>query len=367
MSEANVFWDPLSDNILQERDETGVVTAEYTTEPGLYGNLISQSRGGVKSQYHFDALGSTFALTDDSQEVTDTYAYTAFGEMTEQTGSTSNSFQYVGREGYYEDKVTSRYSIRRRPLSSKQGRWLARDAAPGFDSSIAEKQLKPYSQSFSNPVNVTEPSGLQAVKLQDKSSPPAGRACEVRLVCWPAFRDLIPIPHPVQHCEYRIKPSLSSSYYKCRCGGRPCDKWTDYWRCADPTYFPVPRRDRTGYYPIPIPRGVPACLGCDWTEVGKDPTIGYGTGGGVESVAWHPLSVCRCLETACTSLPRTQCYKFFFSNSTTGAACVARKCKFTITLPKTLGVVPGIGDASCCPAGYLGPNPPDYQPFPIFD
>jgi hypothetical protein len=35
MPEINFFWDPLSDNILQERDETGAVTAEYTAEPGL--------------------------------------------------------------------------------------------------------------------------------------------------------------------------------------------------------------------------------------------------------------------------------------------------------------------------------------------
>lgn len=56
MPETNFFWNPLTDNILQERDETGAVTAEYTTEPGLYGNLVGQNRGGVESQYHFDAV-----------------------------------------------------------------------------------------------------------------------------------------------------------------------------------------------------------------------------------------------------------------------------------------------------------------------
>ena len=58
MPEINFFWDPLSDNILQERDETGAVTAEYTAEPGLYGNIISQNRGGVESQFHYDAQGA---------------------------------------------------------------------------------------------------------------------------------------------------------------------------------------------------------------------------------------------------------------------------------------------------------------------
>ena len=74
MPEINFFWDPLSDNILQERDETGAVTAEYTAEPGLYGNIISQNRGGAESQFHYDAQGSTLAVTDDNQNVTDTFA-----------------------------------------------------------------------------------------------------------------------------------------------------------------------------------------------------------------------------------------------------------------------------------------------------
>jgi hypothetical protein len=79
------------------------VTAEYTTG---HGNLISQNRQGVESQYHFDALGSTLALTDDNQQVTDTNAYSAFGEVTEQTGTTSNSFQYGGQKGTWLDSAT---------------------------------------------------------------------------------------------------------------------------------------------------------------------------------------------------------------------------------------------------------------------
>lgn len=106
MAEINFFWDPLSDNILQERDETGAVTAEYTCEPGLHGNVISQNRGGVESQFHFDPQGSLIAVTDDNQEVTDTLAYTAFGEVIERTGTTEVPFQYIGQKGYYRDPLT---------------------------------------------------------------------------------------------------------------------------------------------------------------------------------------------------------------------------------------------------------------------
>ena len=58
------------------------MTAEYTAEPGLYGNIISQNWGGVESQLHYDAQGSTLAVTDDNQSVTDTFAYTAFCQST---------------------------------------------------------------------------------------------------------------------------------------------------------------------------------------------------------------------------------------------------------------------------------------------
>ena len=47
MPEINFFWDPLEGNMLQRRDETGAVTAEYTAAPGLYGNIISQNRGAL--------------------------------------------------------------------------------------------------------------------------------------------------------------------------------------------------------------------------------------------------------------------------------------------------------------------------------
>jgi YD repeat-containing protein len=122
MARTYFFWDPVEDNIVQERDEHGNVTAEYTTEPGLHGNLISQNRGGVESQYHFDPQGSVLALTNDNQEVTDTYAYNAFGEVTERTGNTVNPFQFVGQKGYYRDEESGEYDARMRPLGWRVGR-----------------------------------------------------------------------------------------------------------------------------------------------------------------------------------------------------------------------------------------------------
>src|SRR5262245_4040875 len=127
MPETNFFWDPLSDNILQERDETGAVTAEYTAEPGLYGNVISQDRGGVESQFHYDALGSTLAATSGNQQITDARSYSSFGETVESSGNTELQSQYVGRFGYVPLASFEHYSIRRRHYVPGSGRWLSSD------------------------------------------------------------------------------------------------------------------------------------------------------------------------------------------------------------------------------------------------
>lgn len=148
------FWDPLEDNIVQERDESGTVSAEYTTEPGLYGNVISQNRGGEYKQYHYDAQGSVIAVTDENQNVTDTLSYSAFGELTERTGTTVLPFQYLGQKGYYRDQFTGEYIVRERPYHPAQGRWLTPDRL-GFIEGINR-----FLYVGNNPILYFDPSGL---------------------------------------------------------------------------------------------------------------------------------------------------------------------------------------------------------------
>ena len=166
MPETNFFWDPVEDNIIQERDETGAITAEYATEPYLYGNLISQNRGGVERQYHFDSQGSTLALTDDSQQITDTYAYSAFGEVTERTGSTENPFQYIGQQGYFQDMGTRQYSARRRDLLSLNGRWISMDP-------LAEDGTNGFLYVSNDPLRSCDPSGFD--DIDDRPQNPGDR------------------------------------------------------------------------------------------------------------------------------------------------------------------------------------------------
>jgi len=100
------IWDVVSDNVLMEKDEAGATTAVYTQDPGQFSELISQYRGGKTSVYHYDGQGSTRQLTDENENVTDTYTYDAFGEEVAKTGTTVNPFGYKGAIGYSTNPET---------------------------------------------------------------------------------------------------------------------------------------------------------------------------------------------------------------------------------------------------------------------
>jgi RHS repeat-associated protein len=156
------FWDELEDNIVEEFDDAGVTIADYTTEPDHFGNVISQYRSSQSSFFHYDALGSTLSVTDESQNVTDTRAYTAFGEVTGATGSTKFPFQYVGEKEYYFEEWLDSYSLRVRAYIPRVARWLSRDR-------IDDDQLGNYYRYVSNsPVSGTDPSGLQCYQDADQ-------------------------------------------------------------------------------------------------------------------------------------------------------------------------------------------------------
>ncbi|MFN0019734.1 MAG: RHS repeat domain-containing protein [Pirellulaceae bacterium] len=165
MTAVNYLWNPINDNIVEEFDDAGNTIAEYTTEPGQFGDVISQFRDGQESFYHTDGQGSTLALTNSNGDVTDTYAYSAFGEVTSQTGTTVNSFRYIGQRGYYLDSESGEYFVRRRPLSAN-GRWWALD--PRYLMVSIGENL--YTYVTNRPTVFIDPSGLDLIGPDDKTT-----------------------------------------------------------------------------------------------------------------------------------------------------------------------------------------------------
>jgi len=120
------IWD--GQKILAEATSGDIVTAVYTSSPGLYGDLISQRRVAGTSYYHFDPLGSTDRLTNATQTVTASYLYKAFGEIVTKVGATINPWQFVGAPGYYaSDDASGQYAVRARVLRAFIGRMLSPD------------------------------------------------------------------------------------------------------------------------------------------------------------------------------------------------------------------------------------------------
>jgi RHS repeat-associated protein len=154
---AKVLWDGV--NVVQEYDGSGITQAEYTLapqpQPQPYGDLVSERRSNASSFYHFDALGSTQALSDPSQVVTDQYTYEAFGKVAGSSGTTPNPYTWVGEKGYYSDSESGLYSLRRREYGPAGGRFLSEDPI-GFNAGDGNL----YRYVGNAPSEKIDPSGL---------------------------------------------------------------------------------------------------------------------------------------------------------------------------------------------------------------
>jgi RHS repeat-associated protein len=146
------------DTVLQEYDANGVTLTEYTSTGPGYGDLLSAYDGSAAKYYEPDALGSTEALADQSQAVTDRWRYRAFGAATQTAGTDSTPFTWVGRYGYYADTETRLYQLGNgtRYYDPVTAQFLSQDA---IDSMVQRRNL--YSYVENNPINAIDPSGLQ--------------------------------------------------------------------------------------------------------------------------------------------------------------------------------------------------------------
>lgn len=127
MTVRQFHWDPIDDCVLSETDGSGNTLVTYTREPGAFGPLLSEDRAGDVRHHHYDALGSTTLLTDDTGAVTDTFQYDAWGNELDHAGTTDTPYRWIGRFGYQHDTVVGSYHVRFRDYQPTIARWNSKD------------------------------------------------------------------------------------------------------------------------------------------------------------------------------------------------------------------------------------------------
>lgn len=143
--------------VLLEYAPGGIIQVSY-----VYGlDLISQERGGAKSFYHVDGLGSTRALTNALGLVTDRYVYDAFGRMLARTGTTPNLYQFTGEQ--FDPNVGFNY-LRARYYDMAIGRFASTDP---FEGIVGQPiTLHRYLYGGLDPVNHVDPTGREFTAVQ---------------------------------------------------------------------------------------------------------------------------------------------------------------------------------------------------------
>jgi RHS repeat-associated protein len=106
-----------------------------------------------------DGLGSTRALAGSTANVTDTYTYDAYGNLSASSGSTANEFLFAGQQF---DAGLGEYFNRARYYDTKEGRFTKRDS---FDGKMADPITgNHYLYAAADPVNKNDPQGLMPNK-----------------------------------------------------------------------------------------------------------------------------------------------------------------------------------------------------------
>jgi len=151
--------------IVAEQDQaSGEITRYYVTSPGgtlLY--MIEMPDRTVR-HFHFDHLGSTLALTDADGNVTDSYAYDAFGRLLAHQGPSTQPFTFVGRYGVRRENDTL-YHMKARYYDAQTARFLTRE--PIWPQLGDPRKLNPYQYALASPLNRIDPTGTEDTLLND--------------------------------------------------------------------------------------------------------------------------------------------------------------------------------------------------------
>ncbi len=142
----------LAPRVVAETDSTGGFVSLYVYGLGI--GPVAAIRPDGDRYFHVDGLGSTRILTDEGGLITDTYSYTAFGELEEHVGGDSNRHLFAGATF---DARTGLYDLYSRWMDPRTGRFLSMDPIQGRSSEPRTQHA--YLYSAADPVNNLDPDG----------------------------------------------------------------------------------------------------------------------------------------------------------------------------------------------------------------
>lgn len=143
-------------NGMMELNASNEVIHAYVNGPGVDQPIerIDFINGTPRNRqvFHVDGLGSITALTDESGEAVQTYAYEAFGKIRARTGADLNRITFTAREAMGDS--LGFYYYRNRVLDPNTGRFTSEDPL-GFVDGASR-----YVYCANNPVHIIDPMGL---------------------------------------------------------------------------------------------------------------------------------------------------------------------------------------------------------------
>ncbi|MCS6862740.1 MAG: RHS repeat-associated core domain-containing protein, partial [Abditibacteriales bacterium] len=130
----------------------------------VYGvNRVSRDVNGSSYEYyHSDGLGSTRQLTSDTQSITQTTTFDAFGNIESNAGSSNNAYKYAGQWGYRNDGDDGLMHVGARYYDPLVGRFISADTWLG--DITRPQSLNPYVYCEGDSVNHVDPTGFDKQK-----------------------------------------------------------------------------------------------------------------------------------------------------------------------------------------------------------
>jgi len=144
---------PMS-QVLMEKDASGTVLNYYVYGLGLISRIKPD---GTTHYYHYNNVGSTIAITDQSQTITHKYQYDPFGRVLQSQEADANPFRFVGQWGVM-DEGNGLHFMRARYYDAVLGRFLTEDL---------EWKCNLFNYAENNPSKYYDPNGSVAVLVSE--------------------------------------------------------------------------------------------------------------------------------------------------------------------------------------------------------